>query len=389
MKKSVGEYLRAHGYEIPSEESSTERDGRGLRYEEWYEERVLGLDTQEYRKAFWNEALTKGRTIGDMPRTRMTLARELGGGYPGAVPGVLIELAILQGVVYPFWVLGRLCARELSRLRRKTYYDRERERRWRLADERLAVQVRRTANPRPSVCQLREAWSTVRSTKGRAHVLAILRCGALLEDLECYVDNHACVKRGIPGICGRAPGIKGLFRQEAQDLFDDYKSVMRCKALVKRYRQAVGCPDPIPPDAILPVQGPPSEVKDAAVTFPAFPFLRDVVALKEWMSAHGNTAYLRKQEWVCRPEGHYTSANCLPPGARNIAAEILAFGGGTLVAVEAAIALRIDPACVEADPNVRVRRLAGGICALQIPRRVREWLRGAVGRRAAGLGSAA
>ena len=43
------------------------------------------------------------------------------------------------------------------------------------------------------------------------YAMAVLRLGALLEDLERYVDNHAYVTRGVPGIRGRAPGIKGLF----------------------------------------------------------------------------------------------------------------------------------------------------------------------------------
>ncbi|MDD6029776.1 MAG: hypothetical protein PUE68_03060, partial [Kiritimatiellae bacterium] len=294
--------------------------------------------------------------------------------------------------------------KEVARLRRGTYYEKERERRWRLADARVAIRVRRTANPRPSLCAVRDAWRHVHATRGREHALAVLRCGALLEDLEGYVDNHAYVVRGVPGIRGRAPGIKGLFRTEAPDLFDDYKNVMRCKALAKRYRQAVGCPDPVPTAAVLPAPVPSDfaaerpgakpegtgeadpwtggTVEAGGVAFPLLPCLRDAESLAAWMKAHGNTAYLRTREWLKTPEIAYTAVHLLPAGAREEAARILSFGEGTLVAVEAAVALRIDPACVGADPGARVVRSAGGRRVPSTPRRVRDWLAGAAGLRA-------
>ncbi|MCQ2393555.1 MAG: hypothetical protein MJ249_04635, partial [Kiritimatiellae bacterium] len=57
------------------------------------------------------------------------------------------------------------------------------------------------------------------------------------------------------------------------------------------------------------------------------------------------------------------------PAARARAAEILAEGAGTVVALEAALALRLDPDCVPAlaDPAaVRTERT---------PRRLLDWLR--------------
>lgn len=439
MDRQVESYLKDRGYAVGAH-AERKDDGGEQGYSEWFGTKVLGLDTEAYRREFWREAYATGHTIGHVPRTLGALMREKGLRRGDERAAFLVELALLQGAVYPFWVLGRLLAREVARLRRGTYYEKERERRWRLADERVAIRVRRTANPRPSLDAVRDAWRLVHATRGRGHALAVLRCGALLEDLEGYVDNHAYVARGVPGIRGRAPGIKGLFRTEAPDLFEQYRNVMRCKALAKRYRQAVGCPDPVPTAAVLPAPvlpvppvpplptrcataGPPASVPSdfaaersgaksedqggadprtdvsdtgmdgvdpwtggtvgaGGVAFPLLPCLRDAESLAAWMRAHGNTAYLRTREWLRTPEIPYTSAHLLPAGAREEAARILSFGEGTLVAVEAAIALRIDPACVAAEPGARVVRTAGGRRAPSTPRRVREWLAGAAGLRA-------
>lgn len=380
MKESTRRHLLQHGYEIPREPPRSE-DGE-TSYTEWFDTRVLGLDSEDYRREFWREVHATGHTIGHVPRTLGTLLRELHA-LPGSdTCGILLAIALLQGATYPFWVLGRYFAREAARLRRRTYYDRERERRWRLADERVAIRLRRTLNPCPSVDQLRAAWARVQSTRGREHVDAVLRCGSLLEDLEGYVDNHAYTRRGHPGIFGRAPGIKGFLREKAPDLYFIYKSVMRCKALAKRYRQATGCPDPVPVEAVLPVNA--ASPSPGGMTFPVFPCLRDASALAAWMRDHGNTTYLRTQSWVRNPDGVYTEANLLPDGAQQAATEILTFGNGTLVALEAAIALRIAPECVGLDDGVHPLTRLGGQKVPRVPQRVLAWLRGDFGRRARG-----
>ena len=416
MDRQVETYLKDCGYKIgtPQERKST---GTGPVFSEWFNTRVLGLDSESYRREFWHEAYTTGHTIGHVPRTLRTRMYEMGLRRSDERVAFLFELAILQGAAYPFWVLARLITKEVSRLRRSTYYDRERRRRWRLADERVAIRVRRTANPCPSLEEVRAAWNHVHTTRGHEHALAVLRCGALLEDLEGYVDNHAYTTRGVPGIRGRAPGIKGLFRDQAPDLFDAYKNVMRCKSLAKKYRQAVGCPDPVPTVAVLPVpiapvlsasgssdfvaerpganlEGPGwmgmprgadpwdgAMVEAEGIAFPLLPCLQDVDALAAWMRVHGNTAYLCTREWLKTPVIDYKISHLLPSGAQAEAVRILTFGSGSLVAVEAAIALRIDPQCVAADPGVRIKRLAGGRKAPSTPRRIRRWLAAAVGLR--------
>ncbi|MGN0890003.1 MAG: hypothetical protein ACI4UY_14110 [Kiritimatiellia bacterium] len=422
MDKTVERYLLEHGHEVvraPRGAGASCGDGQSPGdYGEWFDEKVLGLDSEGYRRAFWREAHATGHTIGHVPRTLDTLLHEQCGPRADAQCGFLLAVALLQGGIYPFWLLARLLTREINRLRRGTYYARERERRHRLADERRAIRVRRTVNPKPSLGEIRAAWDLVRATRGREHTMAVLRLGALLEDLERYVDNHAYVTRGVPGIRGRAPGIKGLFAKEAPDLREDYKSVMRCKALAKRYRQACDCSDPIPEEALLPARAPaaapastpgevsadfaaerPAEGSDPSVArrgtraaggmlFPAFPCLDAVEALRAWMAEHGNTAYLRTQSWAPRPEGTYSERNLLRAASLELAAEILRFGDGTLVALEAAVALRIDPDCVARDsvPGLRVETLLGGHRPLRVAGRVRTWLSR---RRGAGSGAMA
>ncbi len=410
----VERYLLERGHEVVREPRDADAScGVGASsgaYVDKFDERVLGLDSEEYRRAFWREVHVTGHTIGHVPRTLDTLLREQCGPRADAQCGLLLAVALIQGGIYPFWLLARLLTREIGRLRRVTYYARERERRHRLADERRAIRVRRTVNPRPSLDEIRAAWAIVRSTGSVAaprgeHTMAVLRLGALLEDLERYVDNHAYVTRGVPGIRGRAPGIKGLFADKAPDLREAYKPVMRCKALAKRYRQACDCVDPIPEEALLPVRAsavaPASTPREVSVdfaaersaaesrvpvtvgtrsvgggAFPYFPCLDGLGALQAWMADHGNTAYLRTQSWVARPEGTYSERNLLREESLKLAAEILRFGDGTLVAFEAAVALRIDPECVTRDSisDVRVRTLLGGHRPLRVAARVRAWL---------------
>ncbi len=395
MEKSIERHLNKHGYKVEGF-SSSQDESRGVSfkcYGKWFEESILGLDSEEYRRAFWHEAHTTGHTIGPVPHTLKTLLHNLHVSRGSETCGILLAIAFAQGGVYPFWLITRLISRGITRMRRSTYYERERTRRHRLADERRAIRIRRTANPCPTVTEIREAWFRVRATTKRGrkqienHVLTILHLGALLEDLECYVDNHAYVTRGVPGIKGRAPGIKGFLSNNAPDLHENYKSIMRCKALAKKFRQACGCLDPIPVNSLLPIHdmmcpepkdrqessalpitlsqdsrdfasGPSALIQSGlrtvdGIAFPVFPQLENLDSLRIWMNTHGNTDYLRTR---CRPEwsvGVYTEKHLFRPEALTQAAHILKFGNGTRIALEAAIALRIDPACAKTDldPN--------------------------------------
>jgi hypothetical protein len=77
----------------------------------------------------------------------------------------------------------------------------------------------------------------------------MIRFGSLIEDLECYVDNTPYFADGC--LVGRRGGIKRHLEREIPELYAHYKTVMRYKALSKKFRQAVGINDPIPADRLL------------------------------------------------------------------------------------------------------------------------------------------
>ncbi len=345
MEKSVRERLEAEGFVF---EEGTEE---ALGFCEWFNVKVLGLDPESYRKEFWREVHTTGHTIGHVPRTLDTLLHERCLPRSDDRLAMLFWITVFQGAVFPFWLLIRVLSRKIRQARRGDYYERERERRHRLADERRAVVVRRTTNPRPTLQAIRELYGEIRRTRGRpagtTPAPAALRLGALLEDLERYVDNHILVKRGLFGCRGRAGGIKRLLQREAPDLFDHYKSIMRYKALAKRYRQACGAADPIPVEALLPAEeGEERRETVDGIDFPRRDHHRDAGDLSVWMHENGNTAYLRTQDWAGNPDQTYSERDVLKPKSLRIAAEILNGCGGSILNLKVAISRLIDPECV-------------------------------------------
>jgi len=224
MTENVREHLRERGVTVPAADKEVKVEGVAD-YATWFERRVLGLDSEEYRREFWRAAFREGHTIGHMPRTWDTYLRE-SAEYPGAATGQLLMTTILMGGIFPFWFIHTLLDRIIRKMRRSSYYERETARRRRLAAERREIQVRRTVNARPSLESIRAAYQHVRGSPRTA-----LHLGHLLEDLERYVDNHAYVTPGVPGIRGRAGGIKRLLEREAPDLFLHYKALMRYKAI--------------------------------------------------------------------------------------------------------------------------------------------------------------
>ena len=135
---------------------------------------------------------------------------------------------------------------------------------------------------------------------------------------------------------------------------------LRHKAMTARFRQACGAEDPVPVDALLPAPAAPGSADDITARNEAG---NNVVA--------GMTVL---------PE--------IGP-ARNIAKEILGECEGTIISLEAALALRLDPDCipkqgssteVDAGPGrgvaaegVVARRKARGANACAVKRAV-EWL---------------
>ena len=208
----------------------------------WFEERVMGFDSDEYRRAFWREARRSGHAIGPRPYGVKEYA---------ACRGCIALYFALMGASFFFWIARREIDRHLHRLRRPTYYETERARRLALAAERRRLRRRRTLNEKPCMDAIRDALA-------RAHgsVEDMVRLGSLMEDLECYVDNSPYFRED-GSFAGRRGGIRRLLQEEAPDLYARYKTLMKYKALSKRFRQAVGVGDPIPASSVLPSAEPP------------------------------------------------------------------------------------------------------------------------------------
>ena len=141
--------------------------------------------------------------------------------------------------------MKRELMRDLRRLRRPFYYERETERRRELAAARRKVTRRTTTAPMPTPDEVLAAWNTRKESRE-----AMIRLGGMLQDLECYVDN--CLKFGESGeVVGRNGGIKGWIFDNLPELLPKYKTLMRYKAMAVRLRQATGTKDPKPTSAFL------------------------------------------------------------------------------------------------------------------------------------------
>lgn len=368
----------------------------GKPFYDWFKENVLGLDTEEYRRTFWREVHTKGHTIGHMPRGLETYIREHTMCRQEHT-AILFWVLCLMGCSLAFWVLRRQLDLILRRMRRSSYYERERGRRLMLADLRKAVTVRRTPNRMPTVDELRMAFARANDSPEDS-----LRFGAMLEDLEGYVDNHVLVDSETGEVRGRMGGIKRFLEREAPDLFKRYKSVMSHKARAKRFRQACDAVDPVPVDALLPLRPPCAGEQATTYTgvaipvgsgdstagdrmqggktidglvFPCWGVLRDVGRLADWMREHGNTDYLRTRKWLRRPVVNYSACNLVRDASLELAAEVLNFCDGTLVSLDAAIALKIDPDCMRenAEPDARVTVLRAEKTRPRVSGHLRRW----------------
>ena len=208
----------------------------------WFYESVMGFDSEEYRREFWREARRTGHTIGHVPYGLKEYHRRRDSRLEGAA--TILEL-LIGGSALAVWLIRRMVDRHIQRLRRPTYYETERARRLGLAEERRRIRRRRTVNAMPGREELLEAFR-----KAKDSPADMIRFGSLIEDLECYVDNTPYFKDGQ--LIGRRGGIRRHLEREIPELYARYKTVMRYKALSKRFRQAVGVSDPVPAASLLP-----------------------------------------------------------------------------------------------------------------------------------------
>ena len=207
----------------------------------WFYESVMGFDSEEYRREFWREARRTGHTIGHVPYGLKEYHRRRDSRLEGAA--IILEL-LIGGSALAVWLIRRMVDRHIQRLRRPTYYETERARRLGLSEERRRIRRRRTVNAMPGREELLEAFR-----KAKDSPADMIRFGSLIEDLECYVDNTPYFKDGQ--LIGRRGGIRRHLEREIPELYAHYKTVMRYKALSKRFRQAVGVSDPVPAASLL------------------------------------------------------------------------------------------------------------------------------------------
>ena len=249
MDRAIERYLARRGIHAtaPSEGERPFTE-RAPRFFAWFHESVLGLDTEEYRRAFWREAYRTGRTIGHVPYTLDDYLRRRGAAYRQDMAN-LLAYALLMGGSFAVWVMRRQIEKHIRRLKRPGYYEAELARRQELAQERRRLRKRSTLNPCPTDDGLREAFARAKNSPAD-----MIRFGSLLEDLECHVDNSAIFDEE-GNLVGRRGGIRRYLALNVPELSARYKTVMRYKALAKRFRQALGVEDPVPAAMLLPESG--------------------------------------------------------------------------------------------------------------------------------------
>jgi len=162
--------------------------------------------------------------------------------------------------------------REVQRLRRPFYYERETKRRRELAAERRRLHRRTTLAEEPTAEDVLAAWEQRKESKE-----AMVRLGGMLHDLECYVDNS--LRLDCEGnVVGRNRGIRGWIAANLPQLTPKYKTLMRYKAMALKLRQATDTRDPKPTARLL-TEEPRHEVVAEILTDPrpTFSALLDVL----------------------------------------------------------------------------------------------------------------
>jgi hypothetical protein len=212
--------------------------------------------------------------------------------------------------------------RHIQRLRRPTYYEAERARRLGLAEERRRIRRRRTTGRMPGREGLLEAFR-----KAKDSPADMIRFGSLIEDLECYVDNTPYFKDGK--LIGRRGGIRRHLEREIPELYAHYKTVMKYKALSRKFRQATGIEDPVPAASILPDESKPE-------------------------SREGDENSVRSEILRGGGDGNVAGEKCAWSGVgakKILAKEILGACEGTVVSLAAQLEIRINP---DYTPPIRV-----------------------------------
>ena len=248
MNKQIKKHLQKRGVQFlepPRTDGLFGTDRSASCFFNWFFEEIMRFDSLAYRRQFWLAASTKGYTIGPMPRTVWEFTDPRRHRYNQWLANLLFMM-ILMGVSAVVWCLVKETSRHLRRLRRPTYYEQERAKRLAWAEERRKINKRTTNHACPTVQQLMEAFRVARQSPAN-----MIRLGSLLEDLECYVNNKPYWSPETRQIVGRHGGIRQWLRENAPELSERYKTLMRYKALAIRIRQATGTKDPKPTSKLL------------------------------------------------------------------------------------------------------------------------------------------
>ena len=310
----------------------------------WFYESVMGFDSEEYRREFWREARRTGHTIGHVPYGLKEYHRRGDSRLEGAA--IILEL-LIGGSALAVWLIRRMVDRHIQRLRRPTYYETERARRLGLAEERRRIRRRRTVNAMPGREELLEAFR-----KAKDSPADMIRFGSLIEDLECYVDNTPYFKDGQ--LIGRRGGIRRHLEREIPELYAHYKTVMRYKALSKRFRQAVGVSDPVPAASLLPEEKDQERSREDENSL-RNEFLGNYGEGVEKVNRRENVEKQKEKESV---RGEF--------GAKKIMVkEILGACEGSVVSLAAQLEIRINP---NYTPPIRTIRTLGKSSPIRISR---------------------
>lgn len=130
------------------------------------------------------------------------------------------------------------------------------ERTRRMGMERRKANRRATVAACPTPTDIRVGWDMRRAWAG-----GMIRLGALLLDLECYVDN-SIVRREVEDprdpdgpprleIVARRSGLRGWIAENCPELAGSYKTLMRYKSMAAKLRQALDIVDPVPLSAVF------------------------------------------------------------------------------------------------------------------------------------------
>ncbi|MBR0066471.1 MAG: hypothetical protein IJQ00_02655 [Kiritimatiellae bacterium] len=155
MRKAVEEYLEGRGCRVvrpPAEPAPPTLEN----LVDGFLAHVLRLDPESYRRAFWYEAYRNGHTLGHVPRTFGAFFSRNARTFEQKV-SLLLALAALFGVYTMATLLHRRLSLLVKRLRRPTYYEKERERRRKLAEARREIRRHHTLNPKPAFDAIRAA----------------------------------------------------------------------------------------------------------------------------------------------------------------------------------------------------------------------------------------